>query len=376
LSKLTKNDDYFLIKPMIHFLPIEIMRKYAHKTNLILNKQINVYKESYEDARVLSETNLLGLVVEKLVKTNSGILLKTDKDKEEARISLLKTKELLKIQKQDFQLRSILINNLFGFTLMIGKFEDFIVIADNIIDAYRENIDKKTISTAQFDFLIIIINLSFFLVLENPDNSFFECLKILKTEFKNIVNKDEKRKLEILIFLLELFNDVFNEKNLKIINIDKHIAFAMEIDEKKSNYSLSIFLLSKLLLRLQMFDKVIDLTDKLLEVSVKDETLSSYIFIKTSRAIVWLHKENLELFYSEIESVYKMLKNNKSIQFSINVVNYIKGLAKKPSEEIKQKKIKKLKEEILFMKENRPITEYIGALHYVNTLNIITELGL
>jgi len=372
LNKLTANNDYFLLKPFIHFLPIEMIRSQVHKTTDKIKKQMAVYDFHVEDFYVLSETRMLGLQIENIFKDNSGILIKNKEDVILAKELIIKTNELLGLQKKDFQLKNILTNNLFILTIMVGKYKDFDTVAQTILDIYYENMNSKTVATELYDFLIIIVNLSFTLIFNEDQTDFEKCIDILKKELPNIKKKDFKMTLKDQIFSLENQNIAINKRaTISLVEIEEIERIGVELNKKMKFYMANINYILQMLFSKQKYDKVLELSIDIIQEPSSLEQKRSYYAIKIIRALAWLAKENIQMFDFEIQSVYKFVIQTKSSDYVIQIVNFIKGLAKKPSHKEIHEKVTKLKIKLDNIKENATASEFFTAKLYYSFIEDI-----
>ncbi len=337
------------------------MRSYVAKDTKIIKKQIEVYKYHIDDFYVLSETRLLGLQIENIYKDNSGIVIKKDADKLLAKELIVKTKELLALDKQDFQLKSILSNNLFILNLMVGKFEDFESISKSLITIYNENISKKTVATELYDFLIIIVNLIATQLYNENTETFYTCLNILKKELQNIKKKDIQRKLELQIFTIELQFKLIHNITISENEMNDLVFKISKIDKKLPYYLSSLNFISLLLYGHNQIDKILILTSKIIQEPSTIHQQRHYYQLKISRALAWLKKENLKLFDYEINSVYKFYKKINAPDINIQIVNFIKFLEKKPNKINIAKKLEILEVKLEKIKTEKPVSEYMSA---------------
>ena len=179
LEKSVLNNDFYYIKPQIRFLAYELLRK-QQETNLEKRqKSLNEFIYSVEDFGIVSATQIIGLRIENIYIKNSGAIIKDEEDRQIVKSLLQETKDLLAIDKQDFQLRSILFNNLYILIIMGGKWEDFQALTNQMITSYQENITKKTVAKDYHDFLIVIVNLAHVCIKYKFDAAAKENLAIL-----------------------------------------------------------------------------------------------------------------------------------------------------------------------------------------------------
>jgi len=370
IDKLIVNDDFFLLKPFIHFLPFGIIRESLNKNTKERETQTKIYNKSVDEFNLLSATRIIGLNIEKLFLKNSGVALKTEADKIEAKLLMKHTKELLLRVENDFQQRSILTNNLFILITMIGKVDDFDILSTSFIAFYKKNVTNKGKATEIYDFLVILINLAVISSYFDKESIFNQSIEILKIEIKNINEEATKNKLFLEIYQLELLNfSLHKELNISDEILKKFQQQHKTIDNKTIHFINFTSFISVILLRKKQYNELLDFSSQLMQTEVKETFKSSYFFIKTIRAIAWLKKENLQMFDYEINSIYKYFSSN-NLEFSILVINYLKKLSQKPERQEKSILLKKIKNQFIKMKSKSYVAEIMIGIKYINLVNI------
>ncbi len=375
IDKLIVNDDFFLLKPFIYFLPFDIIRASLNKNTKKRELQTKKYNNCIEEFNVLSQTRIIGLNIEKLFLKNAGILLHSKKDKQEAKELLKQTNKLLAIENNDFQMKSILSNNLFILITMVGNIADFDKLSTSFISFYKKNITHKGKATEIYDFLVILINLASVSTYFDKINIFKQCVSILKSEINNINEKPTQEKLQLEITQLKLLNYVLHkEEMIEEQLLNKYQNQLNTIDKETMHYINYINFISVILLRNKQYDALLELSAELMQREIKEGFSKSYYFIKIVRALAWLKKENLTLFHSEIQSVYKFMIKNNFQNIEIECVNYIKKLDKFPIKIDKRNSYNSIKKQFEKANKKNSISEKINSIKYLNIIEIEFEL--
>lgn len=360
IHKMVLNNDYYLLKPFIKNLEVELNRKRPGRDYKVTNLLISDLELTVKDFSILAKTQLIGLKIEGIMDRNGGTLLKYSKDKDLAQYLIEETKDTIALDKKDFQLRSVLANNLFILTLMVGKWQDFEQISSTLIDFYKENMKGRMLDAELYDFLAILINLSYF-NLALGENSYHNSLEILKEDQHLLKEGETKKKLMLQVHTLHLLKvALYGAQELEESEIIEFQNIFQNVPPQSIEGLAYMRQMALVLFKRGSYQNALDKTSDILHQDMKGMHSTGIIATRMIRVLAWLKLENLMMFETELNQIYRVVLDLDKDKLIRKIVNYVKRLSSKPSKQKKLEELEELQESFDGLLEANQMSEYLS----------------
>ena len=377
-KRIKKTELFTIENKMFHLLPflyhrmnkglinsLKISKEYKFEQNL-------KYEKSIESIYYKGQVSILAHQLEALIEHNKSMVFIDSENLSALKEIKKKTIDLLEFDKNDFQVISSLSNNIFMMNIMESNLIGIEKTTISYIRYFKEHFmkikDNQLIGGLNFLYNLAHTNLAL-----NNNKLFYELFSIfdlVKNEAKdeNIVSFVKP----LLINLRAL--DYFLNPEKEIVNNDLELFIntIKENDTSSRNFIELITATCIILTNEKMYQESLDLTSSVSIADFNGRAADSYVFIKCIRVICWLKLENMDLFHSELVSIYTFLLKHTQLSFAKTIVNFIKKLSKTSQMKNKIKLLKNLLSETEQIEKNGSFYEKMEAIE----LKIILKLAL
>ncbi len=372
LEKFSIEKDLFHLKPYLYYTHNMSMLNDIKIDPKIKQIQNNKYTNSIEMLYNKAQLIIASFDFSLLVNKNKSIIFKSKENlKELEKIRIRKEKLLVKL-KDDFGSICSLSNNLMIISLNKTNYNELLETVKKFINFYTIHYPKSN-DREKLKAIIFLKNASYYLMAMGKTDVYRKTIGIIEEVL--LVIKDKHLKEEIQSYYATL-KALFYYLNPKENIAEKELIFFKEF-LKNSNENSPAFMeiltcTSIILCRQKKYQESIAISDLIFHNKKNYKSYDNNVALRFVRVIAWLKMENIELFSSEIISLYKYLVKTENQNYSKHFVNFIKKFSKTNNNIKKQKLLKNLIADFNKIVKEKSIYEKMEA----NELKLILELAL
>jgi len=372
LEQFVEEKDLYYFKPYLFDIlnrglinNLKINTEYKNSLNLKFEKSIEVFNNK-------AQLNILSTKFENLVLKNKSLIFENEDLINELKIIKKHKEDLLNKLENDFASSSVLNNNLMLINMMLGNAYQLEIKGNEFIEYFYKHSasQKEHYKSKAYDFFK---NITYYSLALDNKTLYLKIYKIFETELKNTQNQDVKEKIQDYLYSIKaLFHFLIPDAPLSNKELDELLNIVKTINKSKANFMELLTSISIILAREKRYQDSIDLTNLVFSTNFNNRIHDSLITLRILRLINWLKLEELDLFSSEIISLYKYLLKSTTTPFIKEYIGFIKKFSKLTNKEVKEKLLNKLLSNIENIKNNKSLFEQMEA----NELNKILKIAL
>lgn len=372
IEKYIQKNDLHYFKPYLYNRMNEgLLNNIAIKKEYKIT-QYNKFEESIEEIYHRGKVNILSSKFEILIQKNAGLVFKIPEHINELKIIKNSAEELLAYFKDDFTIYSALHNNLLMMNMMLDDLDGIEQASKSYVDYFKAHSNKLNDEAKATSFLNFK-NLAYHNIVLKNNVIYKEIISLLTTEKDYCKNADLVKILNIYIVNLKALFYVSNPKETPTKeDIQSFLQNLESIEKSNTLYYELLTATSIILTNENRFKESLDLTSEIFLSEFTDRINDSYVFLKCIRAICWLKLEKIDLFDSELESIYKFLLKYQNFSFAKQIINFIKKSANEKTKNNKVKVLKSLLDDFDKIQQNGTLLEKMEATE----LKLVLKLAL
>ena len=372
IEKHIEKNNLFYFKPYLYSRMNEGLLNNISIKKEYKASQYEKYKDSIEGLYQRGQMNITASKFETLIEANGGLIFKDPTRKAALQNLRDELRDLLKYFADDFVAFGGIHNNLLMVNMILGDVSGIRQASMAYIEYYNNS--KDTITNADKTKIFVHFkNIAYHNLVLNNTDVFEEIQVILKNERDNCTDATLAQNLDIYITNLKA---LFYIQNPQIKPTETEIeTFKTNVQNLDKTTPLYYELLTAtgiILANEKRYQESLDITSDIFLNDFTERINDSYVILKCVRAICWLKLEKLELFDSELNSIYKFLLKYQNFSFAKEIINFIKKSNSQKTKKTKVKVFKDLLSEFEKIQEEGTLLERMEATE----LKLVLKLAL
>ncbi len=373
IEKLVLDNKMYYLKPFLYRKYLRSIENSTTTSKSDIELFRNKYKNSLKDIFLVGQINIINLKLDHIINKNGGLKIENKKDLKTIKKQKKIVTKILYRFSDDIHLSNIAYNVLYIIGILMNDIDSIQKLNKKYLKSFSKQFKILENEEIYFSSLNLIKNIGLLGTIFNNQKQYKASIELINEKIKSLKNKTIKDEIVFMDLYLKSLNYFFNNTNINATKLFIEIENAFKNTKPGTIKHMELIgSYCGLLIKNKQYLKSIEVSNSLFSIKYNNQFRDIYLVAKIIRTIAWYKVENIDLFYSEIRSIYRELLSNNTLLLKMHLIKFIRKIPKVITKKDKENYLKEIISSLDNILKDCSIFEYMKA----KELKAIFEIAL